>query len=863
MIVMTNPRILLLATVAGLILFSSLCLFTVAPYEHVLVESFGQRVDPLLQLTGDPPSWVVTELNVTPEEQRAHFRRVMARDFAVSVADEFNDEEYKKLSEAAAGLRAADGRPGIVAEKRLLGPGLYLKLPAPLHRVHRFSNRINVFKESLGEFPTDSNEPIMIQPYLIWQVRDPLLFWKSVGGDERQVDEKLESQLKATVAAVVSKHPVADFYSLDENKRRALAESVRRRLLAVPAPKEIEARIAREVDDFRRRRLMGRMSHERFRRLADEAVKAGLKVESPELAEMVTLCIGQFADWRVRTQAAAAARNAADAMAAAQAAQGGAAGTPTGQESDAVRAARARAEEAEKAAKAVVAEYERRLAVPLDALRRAGVKPEGLDKARALARDFAAEDFLFQVGSDFVVGLAQRTQDGARPVDADKWKEFWNSGVAKADRAKVERSFAEFSSFASAHWGWKGEEAAKAMARTLTVVHAQLLVSETANAVRVDQARRQGAQTAPGYDADAKARKELVEKLVAGLAEARKIEKPDAQAVKAEAMFAALLGIETEFLAKQDATLDEAGRAQVGDPERGRAQRLPQILEERDNALKEFRDRLGDALPADRAEPVLAEAARRWAAWDRACRKEIAAFESKQQDIRGYPRAVIEELRKQAEVLQGELLSDSLSNRNEVRIREMEAQVRNELNRKLGEMYGVTVREVGFRRLSFPPSVAGAIYSRMKKERERVQRVILAMGALEAKGITVEAERKRKAVLSDAEAEAKRIVGEGTAAAAQIINSAVDDADLYRLLAGLNTLEAMLNKGSTTVVLQAGQGQNIDLLFGLRQLSADGPADQLKKAAEGVRGSVKALDGAKVIPAEPEKAPAEKAPAKR
>lgn len=69
--------------------------------------------------------------------------------------------------------------------------GIDFKLPAPLQNTLRFSTKLNVFESIPTEILTQDKKNLLINNYVVWKVKDPLLFFKTVR-DEKGALIRLE-----------------------------------------------------------------------------------------------------------------------------------------------------------------------------------------------------------------------------------------------------------------------------------------------------------------------------------------------------------------------------------------------------------------------------------------------------------------------------------------------------------------------------------------------------------------------------------------------------------------------------------------------------------------------------------------------
>jgi membrane protease subunit HflC len=117
------------------------------------------------------------------------------------------------------------------------------------------------------------------------------------------------------------------------------------------------------------------------------------------------------------------------------------------------------------------------------------------------------------------------------------------------------------------------------------------------------------------------------------------------------------------------------------------------------------------------------------------------------------------------------------------------AKLMSDIRRKVDEdsqQIGVTVVDVGLKRVDFAPEVSSRVFDRMQSERKRVANERRATGAAESDKIRADAEKQREVILAEAYRDAQRIKGEGDSRAAAIYAEAFgrdpDFADFYRSL---------------------------------------------------------------------------------
>ena len=117
------------------------------------------------------------------------------------------------------------------------------------------------------------------------------------------------------------------------------------------------------------------------------------------------------------------------------------------------------------------------------------------------------------------------------------------------------------------------------------------------------------------------------------------------------------------------------------------------------------------------------------------------------------------------------------------------AKLMDDVRRKVDEdsqQIGVSVIDVGLKRVDFAPEVSSRVFDRMQSERKRVANERRATGAAESDKIRADAEKQREVILAEAYRDAQRIKGEGDSRASAIYAEAFgrdpEFADFYRSL---------------------------------------------------------------------------------
>jgi len=95
-------------------------------------------------------------------------------------------------------------------------PGPHWRLPWPIENVHRFDQRVQNFEDRFTEGLTADTFNLLTSVYVGWKITDPKAFFPKFAGSSEPISEAekaLERMLGNAKAAVIGKHPLADFLS--------------------------------------------------------------------------------------------------------------------------------------------------------------------------------------------------------------------------------------------------------------------------------------------------------------------------------------------------------------------------------------------------------------------------------------------------------------------------------------------------------------------------------------------------------------------------------------------------------------------------------------------------------------------------
>ena len=115
---------------------------------------------------------------------------------------------------------------------------------------------------------------------------------------------------------------------------------------------------------------------------------------------------------------------------------------------------------------------------------------------------------------------------------------------------------------------------------------------------------------------------------------------------------------------------------------------------------------------------------------------------------------------------------------------------------------GIEIIDVRISRIDLPDDVSGAVYARMRAERDRVARDFRARGMEQAERIRAEADRARIATIAEAYRESEKIRGGGDAESARIYADAYNrDSEFYSFTRSIRAYKDAFG-GTDTLILE-------------------------------------------------------------
>jgi membrane protease subunit HflC len=118
-----------------------------------------------------------------------------------------------------------------------------------------------------------------------------------------------------------------------------------------------------------------------------------------------------------------------------------------------------------------------------------------------------------------------------------------------------------------------------------------------------------------------------------------------------------------------------------------------------------------------------------------------------------------------------------------------------------GDVFGIKVVDVRFKRMDFPQQNSEAVYNRMRTQRTQEATRIRAEGDAKGQEIRAQADRDRTVLLAETQQAAQIMRGEGDAEATRIYNEAfARDPDFFDLYRSLQAMRTGLGGNNTTFV---------------------------------------------------------------
>ncbi len=140
------------------------------------------------------------------------------------------------------------------------------------------------------------------------------------------------------------------------------------------------------------------------------------------------------------------------------------------------------------------------------------------------------------------------------------------------------------------------------------------------------------------------------------------------------------------------------------------------------------------------------------------------------------------------------------SNPEQIKFRDIEAEMLADLQQSVSQAYGIEIKALGMKQLKVNQDVSKDVFERMRAERNRRTEKTIAQGNAEATKIRSDADAKKKELLAAAEARATAIRARGDAEAAQYYSLLDEAPDLAIFLRETEAIRKILKKRTSIVI---------------------------------------------------------------
>ncbi len=94
-------------------------------------------------------------------------------------------------------------------------PGLYYKWPAPFSLTNRIDKKLQSYQTPLVEYLTGDKKNLLIQAYIFWRIRDPLVFFQAIHNIE-SATQKLDDVVCSLVASTLGEYGMNQIISTEK-----------------------------------------------------------------------------------------------------------------------------------------------------------------------------------------------------------------------------------------------------------------------------------------------------------------------------------------------------------------------------------------------------------------------------------------------------------------------------------------------------------------------------------------------------------------------------------------------------------------------------------------------------------------------
>ena len=102
------------------------------------------------------------------------------------------------------------GKPGTIRSEA----GLYFKGPAPFAIVNRIDKKLQSYQSALVEYLTGDKKNLLVQTYVFWRIREPLVFFQAIHDDE-SARQKIDDVVCSLVASTLGEYSMNQIISTE------------------------------------------------------------------------------------------------------------------------------------------------------------------------------------------------------------------------------------------------------------------------------------------------------------------------------------------------------------------------------------------------------------------------------------------------------------------------------------------------------------------------------------------------------------------------------------------------------------------------------------------------------------------------
>lgn len=96
--------------------------------------------------------------------------------------------------------------------------GLYTKRPGFLQKINRFDKRTRVFETEPIQLLLGDKNPIIIECYVTWKIKDPLMFFQTIGYDNTNGEQKVGDILNSQLGIVFGDYKIENIINTEKEK---------------------------------------------------------------------------------------------------------------------------------------------------------------------------------------------------------------------------------------------------------------------------------------------------------------------------------------------------------------------------------------------------------------------------------------------------------------------------------------------------------------------------------------------------------------------------------------------------------------------------------------------------------------------